>query len=212
MAPRVNHWATPTERQQCLGGSLSTHIHFCLHVLYGNQTHSMFMKKWKRESWDLSLSLLPTIATILNFSLNLPTMVNCYCLDRWYTFTLLKRYVVLFWKMKQDHRRWRYHRRLLDYQSPYFKSFLIIKYLGIIKFFWIIKDSISIGKYFLIRLSSKRIRLSCRCSRKLSMVEADFQSGSRVLEKVFWTFSYLYLWYTMWFHAEKLLKTLKFWK
>ena len=26
---------------------------------------------------------------------------------------------------------------------------------------------------------------------------ADFQSGSRVLKKVFWTFSYLYLWHTM---------------
>ena len=37
---------------------------------------------------------------------------------------------------------------------------------------------------------------------------ADFQSGSRVLKKVFWTFSYLYLWHTMWFHAKKLLKTL----
>ena len=41
---------------------------------------------------------------------------------------------------------------------------------------------------------------------------AHFQSGSRVLKKVFWTFSYLYLWHTMWFHAKKLLKTLKFWK
>ena len=41
---------------------------------------------------------------------------------------------------------------------------------------------------------------------------ADFQSGSGVLKKVFWTFSYLYLWHTMWFHAKKLLKTLKFWK
>ena len=41
---------------------------------------------------------------------------------------------------------------------------------------------------------------------------ADFQSGSRVLKKVFWTLSYLYLWHTMWFHAKKLLKTLKFWK
>ena len=51
-----------------------------------------------------------------------------------------------------------------------------------------------------------------RCWGKLSLVEADFQSGSRVLKKVFWTFSYLYLWHTMWFHAEKLLKTLKFWK
>ena len=42
-------------------------------------------------------------------------------------------------------------------------------------------------------------------------LRADFQSGSRVLKKVFWTFSYLYLWHTMWFHAKKLLKTLKFW-
>ena len=41
---------------------------------------------------------------------------------------------------------------------------------------------------------------------------ADFQSGSRVLKKVFWTLSYLYLWHTMWFHAKKLLRTLKFWK
>ena len=41
---------------------------------------------------------------------------------------------------------------------------------------------------------------------------ADFQSGSRVLKKLFWTLSYLYLWHTMWFHAKKLLKTLKFWK
>ena len=39
---------------------------------------------------------------------------------------------------------------------------------------------------------------------------ADFQSGSRVLKKVFWILSYLYLWHTMWFHAKKLLKTLKF--
>ena len=43
-------------------------------------------------------------------------------------------------------------------------------------------------------------------------LRADFQSGSRVLKKEFWTFSYLYLWHTMWFHAKKLLKTLKFWK
>ena len=33
------------------------------------------------------------------------------------------------------------------------------------------------------------------------LLRADFQSGSRVLKKVFWTFSYLYLWHTMWFHA-----------
>ena len=43
-------------------------------------------------------------------------------------------------------------------------------------------------------------------------LRADFQSGSRVLKKVFWTFSYLYLRHTMWFHAEKLLKTLEIWK
>ena len=41
---------------------------------------------------------------------------------------------------------------------------------------------------------------------------ADFQSGSWVLKKVFWTFSYLYLWHTKWFHEEKLLKALKYWK
>ena len=29
---------------------------------------------------------------------------------------------------------------------------------------------------------------------------------------MFWTFSYLYLWHTIWFHAEKLLRSLKFWK
>ena len=39
-------------------------------------------------------------------------------------------------------------------------------------------------------------------------LRADFECGSRVLKKVFWTFSYLYLWHTMWFHAKKLLKTL----
>ena len=38
------------------------------------------------------------------------------------------------------------------------------------------------------------------------------QSGYRVSKKVFWNFSYLSLWHTMWFHAEKLLKALKFWK
>ena len=52
---------------------------------------------------------------------------------------------------------------------------------------------------------------SCRCSRKLSMVEGRFSKWFRVLKRVFWTFSYLYLWHTMWFHAKKLLKTLKFW-
>ena len=41
---------------------------------------------------------------------------------------------------------------------------------------------------------------------------AYFQSGSRVFKNMFWTFSYLYLGHTMWFHAKKLLKTLKFWK
>ena len=35
-----------------------------------------------------------------------------------------------WWCKKQDHQRWRYHRRLLNYQSPYF--LLIIEKLGII--------------------------------------------------------------------------------
>ena len=40
----------------------------------------------------------------------------------------------------------------------------------------------------------------------------NFQSGSRVLKKVFWTFSYLCLSYIMRFQAKKLLKTIRFWK
>ena len=46
---------------------------------------------------------------------------------------------------------------------------------------------------------------------KLSLVEGRFSKWSRVLKKVIWTFSYLNVWHTMWFHAKKLLKTLKFW-
>ena len=57
---------------------------------------------------------------------------------------LIMTMVMLFMKMllmvmllmiKQDQQRWRYHRRLFDYQSPYFqlKSPLITEYLGIIK-------------------------------------------------------------------------------
>ena len=47
---------------------------------------------------------------------------------------------------------------------------------------------------------------------------ANFQSGSRVLKRCYELFIFIYflfflhLWHTMWFHAEKLLKTLKFWK
>ena len=55
-----------------------------------------------------------------------------------------------------------------------------------------------------------------KISQMLKKVESnggsDFQSESRVLNRVFWTFSFLYLWHTMWFHTEKLLKTLKFLK
>ena len=54
--------------------------------------------------------------------------------------------------------------------------------------------------------------LNCYCWGNSSIPEGRFQSGSRVLKKVFWTLSYLYLWHTMWFHAKKLLRTLKFWK
>ena len=32
------------------------------------------------------------------------------------------------------------------------------------------------------------------------------------VRKVLWAFSYLYLWHTIWFHAKKLLRALKFWK
>ena len=43
-----------------------------------------------------------------------------------------------WYTLQQDHRRWRYHRRLLDYQSPFFqlKYPLVHRIPGIIKFLW----------------------------------------------------------------------------
>ena len=113
-------------------------------------------------------------------------------------------------------------------------SYMIVKFqwvgfetiidLGTIELFQLCNTLFHVGRNELLVLRLEEIRLkllvfmfcgimirdSCRCSRKLSMWRADFQSGFRVLKKVFWTFSYLYLWHTMWFHAKKLLKTLKF--
>ena len=53
---------------------------------------------------------------------------------------------------------------------------------------------------------------SCRCSRKLGMVEGWFSKWFLSVKKGVLNLSYLYLWHTMWFHAEKLLKTIKFGK
>ena len=44
---------------------------------------------------------------------------------------------------------------------------------------------------FLAFVIAQLIWLNCYCWVKSSMVEGRFQSGSRVLKKVFWTFSYL---------------------
>ena len=42
---------------------------------------------------------------------------------------------------QQDHQRWKYHRRLLDYQSPFFQLKFPFDHRipGIIKFLWNIK-------------------------------------------------------------------------
>ena len=63
--------------------------------------------------------------------------------------------------------------------------------------------------YFLLQVFNLRYK---SFSESWVWWRADFQRGSRVFKKEFLTFSYLYLWHTMWFHAKKLLKTLKFWK
>ena len=49
------------------------------------------------------------------------------------------------------------------------------------------------------------IRVNCWCWENWGMVEGRFSKWFWVLKQVFWTFSYLYLWHTMWFHAKNLL-------
>ena len=74
------------------------------------------------------------------------------------------------------------------------------------------------GQYFLIYFSFMAIQGSPHSSKRRNSYDsvatvpeswvrlmAVFQSGSLVLKKVFWTFPYLYLWHTMWFHANKAL-------
>ena len=54
-------------------------------------------------------------------------------------------------RAKQDHRRWRYHRKLLDYQSPFFQLIFpldhrmpsIIEYLGSSNSFGSLKSTLS---------------------------------------------------------------------
>ena len=43
-------------------------------------------------------------------------------------------------------------------------------------------------------------------------VPSDYQGPRGMVPGGWYWFSNLYLWHTMWFHANKLLKTLKFWK
>ena len=80
-------------------------------------------------------------------------------------------------------------------------------------FTWELKANLRRWKDVFFHLPGENIYDSIATVGKIRVWwRADFQSGSRVLKKVFWTLSYLYLWHTMWFHAKKLLRTLKFWK
>ena len=78
---------------------------------------------------------------------------------------------------------------------------------------------------FFIKRELRSIKNICMCIKNvkgegedmtqlLLLGKFEYSGGPifKVLKKVFWTFSYLYLWHTMWFHAKKLLKALKFWK
>ena len=91
------------------------------------------------------------------------------------------------------------------YYGPVVKKLTLT--FGPKKFSWLLHMYIDFEKFW-----SKISMLSFSRWLRNRRWRANFQSGSRLLKKVFWTFSYLYLWYTMWFHAKKLLKTLKFWK
>ena len=78
--------------------------------------------------------------------------------------------------------------------------------------FWFSQTTLFWGKSFYCcgcKFSRAYDRFTTVAETRLQW-RSDFQSGSRVLKG--WTFSYLYLWHTMWFHAKKLLRTLKFWK
>ena len=80
---------------------------------------------------------------------------------------------------------------------------------------WVSQTSVSsdqISTFSNIYRHKSPIRVNCWCWENWGMVEGRFSKWFWVLKQVFWTFSYLYLWHTMWFHAKKLLKTLKFWK
>ena len=58
--------------------------------------------------------------------------------------------------------------------------------------------------------SSQRADVNMSHSQILGKFEYGWGPIFKVVLELFWTFSYLYLWHTMWFHVKKLLKTLKF--
>ena len=59
----------------------------------------------------------------------------------------------------------------------------------------------SLGKELLWQLMMSYDRVADVAESSLQW-RSDFQSGSRVLKKVLWTFSYLYLWHTMSYIAK----------
>ena len=55
-----------------------------------------------------------------------------------------------------------------------------------------------------------KIQRSCRCCGEVGAMEVRFSKWYQTVQMVLWIYSYLYLWHTMWLHAEKV--KVKLWK
>ena len=96
--------------------------------------------------------------------------------------------------------------------NPHFQQIIIRVVIGTWRIINVLLGNKQKGKIFVFTLVLEIYESFSDVPESWVWLRGNFQSGSRVLKKVFWTFPYLYLWHTMWFHAKKLLKTLKFWK
>ena len=99
------------------GSTLKYWMHFCTFLQTHNQSESIVaaMIETARQKKCVHLLCRANVNMVLkNFYLSpMITLFGDFCCWR---FAWDGR-----WLGKQDHRRWRYHRRLLDYQSPYFQ-------------------------------------------------------------------------------------------
>ena len=53
---------------------------------------------------------------------------------------------------------------------------------------------------------------TCRCCWEVGAMEVRFSKWFQTVQMVLWIYSYLYLWHTMWLHAEKVKVKVKLWK